>query len=224
MITLLAILFSTQLTWAETNKSPAVVTPAPVAAAPEKEKEVVIVYRGEPDSQTRRTEGNYKYQINAGLAGVEYVGIGAATVGLGYFLSPKSMLSLKYANQNGTNGDEATKMRSLTLGYRYFTGNSFNIMPAIYYRRSNSVHYRAAFFTGTPERSTLTYEDVGAGLRIGNEWQWENFTLGADWIGVNAKVIQINKEKHNGSGDFDLFSIEEDITITMLSFYIGYTF
>lgn len=134
------------------------------------------------------------------------------------------MLSLKYANQNGTNGDHATKMRSLTLGYRYFPGNSFNMMPTVYYRRSNSVSYNTAFFSGTPTRSTLIYEDVGVGFRIGNEWQWDNFTLGTDWFGINAKVIQINKEKHNDNGDFDLFNIEEDVTITMLSFYIGYTF
>jgi hypothetical protein len=224
------ILLSSQSTWAETKAASAATTSTTTTATPpaateeKKEKEVVIVYRDPPSSQTHRMEGNYKYQLNAGFAGVEYVGIGATTVGLGYFLSPKSMLSLKYANQNGTNGDEATKMRSLTLGYRYFTGNSFNIMPTVYYRRSNSVHYKTAFFTGAVERSTLIYEDVGVGFRIGNEWQWDHFTLGTDWFGINAKVIQLNKEKHNGSGDFDLFSIEEDVTITMLSFYIGYTF
>lgn len=190
----------------------------------EKEKEVVIVYRGEPDSQTRRTEGNYKYQLNIGYASIEYVGTGALTVGLGYVLSPKSMISLKYANQNGSMDGDASKMRSLTLGYRYFTGNSFNIMPAIYYRRSNTEYFRTGIFTNTRQRSTLIYEDVGVGLRIGNEWQWENFTLGADWFGLNAKVIQINKEKYTSSDDFDLFSLEEDVTLTLFSLYIGYTF
>lgn len=188
----------------------------------EKEKEVVIVYRGEPDSETRRTEGNYKYQFNIGYASLEYVGAGAATVGLGYVLSPKSMISLKYANQNGHYEDKATKMRSLTLGYRRFAGNSFNIMPTVYYRRSKSDRFNAGLFT--TGRSTLIYEDVGVGLRIGNEWQWENFTLGVDWFGLNAKVIQLNKEKRDTSDGFDLFNIEEDITLTVLSLYIGYTF
>lgn len=31
-------------------------------------------------------------------------------------------------------------------------------------------------------------------LAIGNKWQWSNFTLGCDWIGVMVPIAQISKK------------------------------
>jgi hypothetical protein len=104
-------------------------------------------------------------------------------------------------------------MRAVTIGYRRFLGNSFNVMPTIYYKRN----------TGDFFNATLIYEDVGTGFRVGNEWQWENFTMGCDWFGLNYKTVEIN-HKEKGLGPIDTHTPMKALTMTFASFYLGYSF
>lgn len=113
-------------------------------------------------------------------------------------------------------------MRAVTLGYRRFLGNSFNIMPTIYYRRNTADFNKEGniFSIGI---DNLIYEDVGTGIRIGNEWQWENFTMGCDWFGFNLTAVKIN-HKETGVGFIEMHAPMKGLTMTLLSFYLGYSF
>lgn len=164
-----------------------------------------------------------KYQMTAGFIGREYIE-NPLTFSLGYYLDSSNIITLRYSNFNGSDVDNkaAIKLRAVTLGYRHFVGNSFNYMPTIYYRR-NTIDYKneGQFVIFGP--SNLIYEDIGAGIRLGNEWQWENFTMGCDWFGVNRTVIELNY-KQQSAGILDELNFEKQWTLTLFSFYLGYSF
>ena len=98
-------------------------------------------------------------------------------------------------------------------------------MPTIYYKRN----------TGDFFNATLIYEDVGTGFRVGNEWQWENFTMGCDWVGVSQPIYSNVKEDKfipsAGSPDYDRRQyVDEqnrfvkDTNINLLRVYAGASF
>ncbi len=76
---------------------------------------------------------------------------------------------------------------------RYFFGNSFNISAFSYYVRSK---YNCVSFTwadGPKEPYEIlrnqNYASLGAGFSLGNRWQWDNFYLGGEWIGLGIEKV-----------------------------------
>jgi hypothetical protein len=71
-----------------------------------------------------------------------------------------------------------------------------------------------------------------AGFAIGNQWQFENFLIGCDWIGLNVPVSEsISKDKVVSNYSYDITSHNSDrdrlfknTTGSLLSFYIGASF
>lgn len=158
---------------------------------------------------------NLKYQTTIAVLGSEYGSFNPITASLGYFIDHNSLISFRYSNHNISDVAVVEKMRATTLGFRNFLGNSFNIMPTVYWRRTNIDD------TQTANRRFI-YEDFGIGVRLGNEWQWENFTMGCDWIGMNRALKVLNKD--NRSKTFFDSDDKESINMTFLSFYLGYSF
>ena len=113
-------------------------------------------------------------------------------------------------------------MRAVTAGYRRFVGNSFNVMATIYYKRNTADFYKEGN-TLSHGTTNLLYEDIGTGIRVGNEWQWENFTMGCDWFGLNLTSVKINL-KEKGLGPIETHAPMKGLTMTLLSFYLGYSF
>ena len=130
---------------------------------------------------------------------------------------------LRYSALNGGDKYGAYKMRAVTVGYRRFLGNSFNVMPTIYYKRNTGDFFTEGKFSGVVGGSNLIYEDIGTGFRFGNEWQWEHFTMGCDWFGLNYKTIEIN-HKEQSLGPIETHAPMKALTMTFLSFYLGYSF
>jgi hypothetical protein len=162
-----------------------------------------------------------KFQIAFGMLGHEYVGFSALTAHLGFFLDPDNILFARYSNLNGRGLDDedSAKLRAVTVGVRHFVGNSFNLTPTIYYKRTVEDGDYSLF---TSQRSRRVYEDLGLGFRIGNEWQWDSFMMGCDWFGVNRTIKKFNSEKTNDSWD-DLSS-DGRFSFIISSFYVGFSF
>ena len=166
-----------------------------------------------------------KFQVTAGMGG-EYSMVGYTLSG-GYFINPSEVITFRYARitQNEeieTTTNELETLRSYTLGYKRFLGNSFNIQPTFYYRKSalDFIKEGTVKSIGTPN---LIYDDIGIGLRIGNEWQWDNFVMGVDWIGINQTIYKINsKTKWEGSPQSLFF--KKETTLVSTSFYLGLSF
>lgn len=171
------------------------------------------------------SEGNRKNltaQLSVAFLGREYIGSHPTTFSLGYFLRPNDLLTLRYSIFNGKYSEAAQKLRAVTLGYRSFLSNSFNVMPSLYYRR-NTASFNKTPTLFSPGNGKLIYEDVGVGIRIGNEWQWEHFTLGCDWLGANYTAKVLNHYERS-LGTFEDLSFAKSLTLTYLSFYMGFSF
>ncbi|MBY0412546.1 MAG: hypothetical protein K2Q18_00200, partial [Bdellovibrionales bacterium] len=193
-----------------------VTTPVPATAKQSR-------FKNRTFTSSAENRENLKYQITGSFLGHEYVAWSPLTISLGYFIDPDNILIARYSNYNGSDSvwdnDNSESLRAVTLGVRHFFNNSFNIMPTVYYRRSTK-EGDYSIFSGT--HGKLTYEDVGIGVRIGNEWQWQNFTLGCDWVGVGRTAIKINDQKTGGS--WDDFDSDREYTVTLASFYLGFSF
>ena len=168
---------------------------------------------------------NKKYQLSVGV-GNEY-SFAAFTLTAGYFIDPSQVITLRYSRitqdiESEAVSNELHKIRAYTLGYRKFLGNSFNIQPTMYYRKSSTdyVNEGAVKSVGTPN---LTYDDFGVGFKIGNEWQWKNFVLGIDWIGLNKTIYKINSQK-TWQGAPQATHFKEETTFTLVSLYLGASF
>lgn len=92
-----------------------------------------------------------------------------------------------------------------TLGWRRTIGSIESNLPP------TSIFYTSRF----------KYEEINAGIRIGNEWQWENFTMGCDWIGINKTIIKLHS---TGNAGIINAPIKQSTSFALLSFYLGYSF
>lgn len=168
---------------------------------------------------------NKKYQLSVGV-GNEY-SIAAFTLTAGYFIDSSQVITLRYSRitqdkESEALSNELHRIRAYTLGYRKFLGNSFNIQPTLYYRKSSTdyVNEGAVKSVGSPN---LVYDDVGVGFKIGNEWQWDNFVLGIDWIGLNKTIHKINSQR-TWQGAPQATHFKEETTFTLVSLYLGASF
>jgi hypothetical protein len=169
--------------------------------------------------QSAENRTHLKYQLTFAPIAGEYDGTeNNFAFSAGYFYDAKNLINLRYTFQNspGTLGNSSTRdypqtTRAITFGDRYFFGNSFNAMGSVYWRQ-HSKYDRST-------HATYFYKDYGVGLRIGNEWQWENFTMGCDWFGLNHTLIKVNDTfPENG------YATEKSLTMVLLNFYLGISF
>jgi hypothetical protein len=118
-------------------------------------------------------------------------------------------------------------LKAISLGYKRFVGNSFYFAANIYYRK----HDIALKLDGEDDLfaensvSTYSFEDLGGGFRIGNQWQWSNFTLGVDWLGVNRSIFLIEEKLKNYSEGLKIADVKRPSTsITAAYLYMGFSF
>jgi hypothetical protein len=155
-----------------------------------------------------------KFQVTLGTF-IEYSET-TGTVSAGYNLSPDDILLLRYTSGHGTSSESnkgifSVSVEALTIGYRKFFGNSFNIMPTLYFR--SHIENRV----NTPATPDIKMKDIGAGFRIGNEWQTDYFIIGCDWFGLNHSIYKKTRSQYN-------ILTEPRLSLTLLSFYVGVNF
>ncbi len=160
-------------------------------------------------SENRR---NRSLQLTLG-PGIEFdIPIFSYTVG--YFLKPNAVITARYSERHGYSGDSGHKgLTAVKVGYKKFAGNSFFYQPSAYFRKAShitTVQYK--------------YEDLGLGFRIGNEWQWENFTLGIDWLGVNRHIVKLDESVNPPGLVPSSIDIDKNFTFDFVGLYVGYTF
>lgn len=112
--------------------------------------------------------------------------------------------------------DEAGAGYILSAGAKKFFGNSFYVKPEAYYRKQKLVTETKHTYSRLTSSRAGDYTDVGLSLKIGNQWQWENFTIGCDWIGMSQTVSMIQENGNLEGSDIP--------TLTALNFYMGASF
>lgn len=95
------------------------------------------------------------------------------------------------------------KQTSLALQAKLFKGDSFYIAPEIFYINHLDTEHQ--------ENESLVH--IGAGIRLGNQFQMNNFSFGIDWIGIGKGLIIIENDY-----------TAKPYTISLLNTYIGFAF
>lgn len=164
------------------------------------------------EGKSSRNRLDRKWQLALGL-GIEF-GIPSMNYNASYYLDPNSLLNLRYSHRGDYDKDGGSKeLSAFKFGVKKFVGNSFFYLPNIAYR--NTSHTTTADYN---------YQDITLGVRIGNEWLLDNFTLGIDWLGFNQHIIEL-EEKVTPDGPVPSNAdIEKTITFDFLGIYVGYSF
>lgn len=170
----------------------------------------------------------------------QFTGLGpnlavGGAINLGYFLKPNMVLSIE-----GTKGSEATwdlfddtevDARSIGIHLKHYVGNSFYYRVGVDHR---TMEHRYTDFFITSTTRTFDAKSLGVTVNIGNQWQWEHFTLGCDWVGVTLPVSKSYSNEsvvttgdavyHQGQLEEDKKDYMESPILNLLRFYIGASF
>lgn len=204
-------------------------------SAPRSKTRVKITQKDEGLSQKNR-EGK-KFGVNVTPMGLTHNALSSSIEG-NYFFRKDTIFSLQYTDMQSGLGtideekysaDELNvwkrngKGMSISGGVKQFFGNSFYAKGEVYYRNQDHINKTGSKIKpGTINEWVVTYketgriEDIGFSFKVGNQWQWDNLTVGCDWFGLNRNFNTISKR-----GSLE----EEDInTINLLNLYVGASF
>jgi hypothetical protein len=180
---------------------------------------------------------NKKYSVVAQLFGMGPSLLAGSGIQASYMLDRNSAVFVEYLGQEINNSpnniDYTTRITGNSLGvhYKKFNGNSF------YYHMG--IDYRTVNFSHSYVDQTLNYDYsfsgnvTSLGIAIGNQWQWESFTLGCDWIGLSRSIgsnktsesihqVGTSSAAHDLKNDEDAYFAQA--SVYLLRFYLGATF
>jgi hypothetical protein len=150
-------------------------------------------YRSSVTSEDWRLEKEYSLLIEP-VGFTPLLGYGAAA---GYYVSPNDLVELSY-NQGKLSAVVVTVSSQLAeLRWKHWFGNSFYGYGGVAYRKlRGDVDLDAAFGSGIISGS-IEAASLGVSGAIGNQWQFEYFTIGCDWIGVTVPVKKLQTNYHD---------------------------
>lgn len=220
-----------------------------IHAAPNADSNVIVVKKPnvevyEESSEANRMNKDFQVDLFTGVGPANGGGMGISAA---KFLSRNQLVmidlvsgpgaySRRYSstyNSTTTSGETDTRVSTIGVHYKQFTGNSFYFRTGLDY---STVDYKFDYNSNTPGygfKSKFNGSVLGANFSIGNQWQWENFTIGCDWIGVSLPLVKdVASAEITGSvADYDRSQFQDDQdhyinngTATLLKLYVGASF
>ena len=179
-----------------------------------------------------------KVVIGAQVLGMGLLGASGQGLALGYHFDRNTVAQLEFFSGVRKNNLDSifdnyeAKVNSLSLHVKKFLANSFYVKGGIDY---STVKYNNKYiFTSSANKDAYGFEGnmVSASILIGNQWQWENFTLGCDWVGITLPISnQVTSEFSDTTvasnaryNKEDQEALLKNGTGQALRFYIGATF
>lgn len=135
-----------------------------------------------------------------------------------YFIDSDTLVSLRtsYGEEEDTVGvKEEERQFSVELGVKRFVSNSFYLKPTVYYRNYKNTELEDNFWFNDETNGVERYEDIGMGFSIGNQWQFESFTIGCEWFGLSNSV-----KTFENSTVFDF----REYSVNLVNFSVGMSF
>ncbi|MFN7454198.1 MAG: hypothetical protein ACK5RO_06010 [Pseudobdellovibrionaceae bacterium] len=149
----------------------------------------------------------------------------------------KGAITRSYSSSNGfesTSGESESTINQIGLHYKQFVGNSFYFrMGGDYSQVDFKYDFDMAGSSSSDFKSKFEGEALHANFTIGNQWQWENFTLGCDWVGLASPVYsKVKSQSLTGNPlaqDRQDFEDDKKMLLTggsavLLRLYLGATF
>lgn len=109
-----------------------------------------------------------------------------------------------YGIKGGEGRNKDSKQTIASVFAKLFKGDSFYITPEVFYINRTD-------FNKNDSDEKVTH--LGIGIRLGNQFQLENISLGVDWVGI-GKGIFIFENDHS----------VPPYTVTLLNTYVGFAF
>lgn len=199
---------------------------------------VVVVPRSQIAVQENSSAHNRmgkKSQVTAG-SGLIIGLIPGAGLNYEYFLTPNSTLQLQAAQGEVDTwffSDHTFEGTLISANYKRFEGNSFYYRVGGDYRKIKvSSNDKDFGIFASDERISGTAESLSASIAIGNQWQFESFTIGCDWIGLTVPVINISntfKSDNMASASYasdkkDWEDLKTQPSAQILRLYLGASF
>lgn len=162
-----------------------------------------------------------------------------------YFLNSRSLIQVEYLSSNNSSSflssTYETKHKTISAYYKRFAGNSFYWKTGLDYSQLRYTDTYDYWYSVGNVRRELEGNLVTASFVIGNQWQWDTFTLGCDWIGVSLPVTSDTTKKmatriEDGDvitepDDYDKRRLDDDekqafkeVRLQALRFYLGFSF
>lgn len=195
----------------------------------------------EDSSEHHRLEKNF--QLTANLLGIGPSFTSTLGIQGGKFIDRNSLILVELTS--GTLSTPETAGSSVKLGsiydvkstsigvhYKHFLGNSFYVRFGGDYR-TLKYDYKYSSIGFSDDTRYFEGTSIAGNFQIGNQWQWENFTLGCDWVGLSLPVSNsISNEKVvSSTPDYDQTRLKEDENtfvknahLNLLRFYLGASF
>ncbi len=202
------------------------------------EPENVLVVKAEPqvvyEGSSEHNRMNKMYVLT-GEMGFSVAPMGSGGVNAGYYLDRNSVAQASYAGGSLKLTDFNIRTKTGSVLYKRFLGNSFYLRAGPGYRE---IELQYDNWLSSPYFKSNGFKDVGvsrslvADVAIGNQWQWENFTLGCDWVGAMIPIADLGSQvRTDGFSDAEKRDVNDQwdrlqkITSSqLLRFYIGASF
>lgn len=143
-------------------------------------------------------------------------------ISAGYFITPSTLSYISWYGGDDNRSTITDRSRAVQLGAKLFAGNSFYFRFEGYYHWNE---YEDSSISSQGQFYQVKYEDYGVASGIGNQWQYDWFSFGIDWIGFGLKLGE-SKEEENFTPDLftAIFEPDEDFYLYLVNFYIGASF
>lgn len=149
----------------------------------------------------------------------------------GYFLNKDFSIGASYASGTALIGDLEFSKTVFEVGAKYFFGESFYLDGNLAMESFESV---ASVISTDFSRPVIEGETSSTGLsfHIGNQWQWDNFTLGCDWVGYYLSLSEsVDLEAKGSVSSEEIASTTADVetnltgnSLHLARFYLGWAF
>jgi hypothetical protein len=156
---------------------------------------------------------------------------------VGYYFTPNQVISGRFGSAAGIISSMDEKILSVDL--KSFWGNSFYTRVGFSKRDYDfSWDVYPTDDDGTisfeTERLSAKTSSTGLELGLGNQWQWNSFSIGADWIGVYIPLSSSGTDEVVNEGnavEAGIFTdVDDDVKyakttqLAFVRFYLGFAF
>lgn len=245
----LILILTAQFAFAETTEP----TSNEVSRAPQNQAstnedyEVVAKKKQIVEDSSELNRQNKNYQLNAILAGIGPSISSTAGVSFGYHLNPDQVILIEATAGSLTGSASASgslsyitgstleiKTRSFGAHFKHYVTNSFYYRAGADYRTATYDYKYTSIFSSNTDTGSFKGSSLAANFQIGNQWQWENFTLGCDWVGyslpVSSSVEDLTYTSSYDSAAQKKYTEDQADTLiknphlNLLRFYLGASF
>jgi len=204
-------------------------------------EEIVIIKKKrevyEDSSEANRINKNNTVIANLGGQGPSFTN--NTGIELGSHLDPNQLILLDLRSGKGTlnssidssDGTSDTKYSSFGIHYKYFSSNSFYFRAGLDFSKYDFTMKGNSLASNEAYLNSFSGYNLNSSIAIGNQWQWENFTIGCDWIGYAKPIYYKVVNESISPSSFGLWEFSDskqaylkDDTGILLRLYLGSTF